>query len=322
MILVALAIKDCGNFEEPALDHASQLAVAEDVEKGVPAMDFNKGKVDDFSGEIYNWWTANDQITLTRVGDTLKGVFRNVGPNYTPFGREITSLDFSKLNAFRIRMRAEGKVAPIVRLDVKDNMGRTANSAAPTAKVPVNGGYVDYYYSLKDKWKQGYPDAQIVDPTLVSAVMFFINPGMSGWDGTLYIDEIAAFDAEKIPKKESSAGGVVDLFDDVPSAWWTGSSKVALEKIADKDIVKVISTGAGANYETFGRSFDQTDFTQAPIIRIKARAENEPGQPNPKLRLSIKDKNGFTANEFTIAETIDSGATFKNYFFNFTGKYS
>ncbi len=312
----------CTHFIEPALDYSSQLAVPEDAEKGVPALEYNKGVIDDFSGEIYSWWMANDQIHASRKGDTLKVTFKDIGPLYTPFGRQITPLDFTESNAIRVRMRAEGATSPTVRLDLKDNIGRTTNAVASSVKVPAGTGYQDYYFSYKDKWKQSYPDAQIVDPTLVSEIMFFINPGMSGWSGTLYIDEIVAVKVESIPKKESSAGGMVDTFDEEPTAWWAGSSKIALEKVPGKDVMKVTSTGAGANYETFGRSFDQTDFTKAPIIRLRARAENESGQENPKLRFAVKDNEGFVANEFNIIETIESGDGFKNYFFNFKNKFS
>ncbi len=321
LVLMALLTQACVHFAKPELDHSAQIAEYQEPEKGVLALDFNKGVIDDFSGELYSWWGA-DGITLSRKVDTFKVVIKNVGSMYVPFGREITGLDFTKNNAIRIRMRAEGKVSPTVRLDLKDNLGRTTNASATQVKVPVNQPYTDYYFNYKDKWKQGWPDNQIVDPSLVSTVMFFVNPGMTDWTGTLYVDEIVAMDYEKIPKKEGGTGGVIDAFDDEPSAWWTGSSKIALEKIADVDVVKISSEGAGANYETFGRSFDQIDFTKAPIIRLRARAENAAGSVDPKIRFAIKDKDGFTANEFNMSETIESGTEFKNYYFNFTGKYS
>lgn len=322
VVLMAMLIQACAHFAKPELDHSSQIAVYQEPEKGVLALDFNKGVIDDFSGELYSWWGA-DGITLSRKADTFKVVIKNVGSMYVPFGREITGLDFTKNNAVRVRMRAEGKTAPTVRLDLKDNLGRTTNASATQTKVPLDQPFQDFYFSYKDKWKQAWPDAQIVDPSLVSTVMFFVNPGMSDWTGTLYIDEIVAIDVESIPKKEGGAGGVIDNFEDDPStSWWTGSSKISLEKVQDKDICKISSEGAGANYETFGRSFDQIDFTKAPIIRLLARAENAAGSDNPKIRFAIKDKEGFVANEFNMSESIESGGEFKNYFFNFTGKYS
>ncbi len=323
IVLTALLAQGCGmHFSKPELDHSAQIALYQEPEKGVPALEFNKGVIDDFSGELYSWW-GSDGITLSRKADTFKIAINNVGSMYVPFGREISSLDFTKNNAIRVRMRTEGKISPTIRIDIKDNLGRTTNSSAVQSKVAVGQDYKDFYFNYKDKWKQGWPDNQVVDPTLVSAIMIFVNPGMSDWTGTVYIDEIVAVDAELIPKKVGSAGGMIDNFDEDPSSsWWTGSSKLAMEKVADKDICKISSEGAGANYETFGRTVDQLDFTKAPVIRIRARVENADGFENPKLRVDIKDKDGRTANEFDMRNTIVAGTEFKDYFYDFTGKYS
>ncbi|MCX6180602.1 MAG: hypothetical protein NT150_01565 [Bacteroidetes bacterium] len=321
LVVSTLFAQSCVHFAKPELDHSSQIAEYQEPEKGVNALDFNKGVIDDFSGELYSWWSG-DGITLSKKSDTFKIAINNVGSMYVPFGREITSLDFSNNNAIRVRMRVEGKISPTVRIDLKDNLGRTTNSSAVQTKVAVGRDYKDFYFNYKDKWKQGWPDNQIVDPTLVSSVMIFVNPGMSDWTGTLYIDEIVAVDANAMPKVVGSVGGVIDNFDEDPSSsWWTGSSKIAMEKVADKDICKITSEGAGANYETFGRMIDMLDFTQAPVVRIRARVENAEGFDNPKLRVDIKDKDGRTANAFDMRNTIEAGAEFKDYFFDFTGKY-
>ena len=322
LCVIAISIQSCVHFATAELDNSFLLAVEEDPEKGELALEFNKGIIDDFNGELHSWWGA-DGITLVKKSDTLKVTLTNVGSKYIPFGREFTSLDFTKNNAIRIRMRAEGKIAPTVRLDLKDHIGITTNATAVQVILPVNKEYKDYYFNYKDKWSQVWPDVKNVDPNMVSALMFFINPGMNDWTGTLYIDEIVAIHSDSIPKKQGSVGGMVDNFEEDPSSfWWTGSSKIVLEKMQDADVMKITSNGAGANYETFGRSFDQADFTKAPIIRMRARAENATGFTSPKVRFAIKDKFGYVANEFELIETIEAGTEFKDYFFNFTDKYS
>ena len=188
IVLTALLAQGCGmHFSKPELDHSAQIALYQEPEKGVPALEFNKGVIDDFSGELYSWW-GSDGITLSRKADTFKIAINNVGSMYVPFGREISSLDFTKNNAIRVRMRTEGKISPTIRIDIKDNLGRTTNSSAVQSKVAVGQDYKDFYFNYKDKWKQGWPDNQVVDPTLVSAIMIFVNPGMSDWTGTVYID--------------------------------------------------------------------------------------------------------------------------------------
>ncbi len=311
----------CLHFAEPVLDHNAQLAEYQEAEKGVNALLMNKGVIDQFSDEIYSWWGANG-ITLSRKQDTFKVVINNVGSAYVPFGREITSIDFTTSHLLRVRMRCEGKSSPVVRLDLKDNMGRTTNAMAVQNRVTANKSYQDFYYYFRDKYVQAWPDKQIVDSTLISSVMFFVNPGMTDWTGVLYIDEIEALPLDSLPKKESKSSLVVDDFSDEPSAWWVGSSKIALEKEADIDILKITSDGAGANYETFGRAFERVDCNKSPIIRIRARAEKKAGDKNPKIRIALKDNNGYTSNEFDIVQEIDSSMNYKNYFFDCRGKFS
>jgi hypothetical protein len=203
LYLILVGLNSCVTFEQPKLTDSNQLALPEPKERGALALKFNNGIIDDFKGEIYSWWVANDQLFISKVGDTLQINSKNVGPLYTPFGKQITPIDFTGSEAIKIRARATGETAPILRVDLKDVNGMVANAAAPQVKIVKNGPFQDYYFSFKDKWKQSYPDAQKVDPTLISEMMFFINPGMNGFTGTLYIDEIKVITADDIPQKES-----------------------------------------------------------------------------------------------------------------------
>lgn len=321
IFLLLLGLNACVSFDQPALTDEYQLALPEPKEKGVSALKFNNGIIDNFKGDIYSWWIGNEQLIISKVGDSLQIVSKNVGPSYTPFGKQITPIDFTGSEAIRIRARATGETAPILRIDLKDVNGMVANAAAPQVKFLKNGTSQYYYFSFKDKWKQAYPDAQKVDLTLISEMMFFINPGMSGYTGKLYIEEIKAISSDEIPKKESLPGGIIDTFEEEPTAWWTGSGKLNLEKVADKDLVKIISTGAGPSYETFGRAFDAIDFSKSPIVKIRAKSIASGNEKLPSLRVAVKDNNGYVANEFALLNTIDS-SDFKIYYYDFEGKFS
>ncbi len=315
-----LFLNSCVSFEPQVLTDDNQLAVPEEKEKGIPSLSFNKGVIEDVKGDIYSWWNA-DQITLSKTGDTLMVTLKDIGASYTPFGKQITPVDFTDSEAIKIRMRASGETAPFIRIDMKDVSGMVANASAPMVRLAKNGPYEDYYFSFKDKWKQAYPDAQKVDPTLISEMMFFVNPGMKGFTGTIYIDEIKAISEKDIPKKESLPGGVIDSFEDEPTAWWTGSGKLALEKVPGKEIVKIISNGAGPSYETFGRAFAAIDFAKSPIVKIRAKSNPSEHGALPKFRMAMKDSEGYVANEFSIINTIDS-TEFKDYYYDFEGKFS
>src|SRR6478752_4589483 len=131
LYLLLLGLSACVSFDQPVLTDESQLALPEPKETGAKALKFNNGIIDDFKGDIYSWWVANEQLKISKMGDTLQIVAVNVGPLYTPYGKQITPLDFTDCEAIRIRARAVGSSAPILRIDLKDVNGMVANASAP-----------------------------------------------------------------------------------------------------------------------------------------------------------------------------------------------
>ncbi|MFN3403059.1 MAG: hypothetical protein ACK40G_03120 [Cytophagaceae bacterium] len=303
-------------LDKMVLDDRDQLAVAEDPEKGMPVLKYNKGVIDDFSGEIYSWWVANEQVGLSRKGDTLKAVLKNVGPKWECFGKQFNLLDMTEAPVFRVKMRVEGATAPNISLHFKDMNGYDANAAPPTIKVPKNAPYDYYYFNFKDKWKQGWPDTKKVDETTITEILIFINGGGSPFTGTLFIDEIVAVRVEDMPEAGPAAdGGMIDEFTDPLDPWWA-ADKIGLKQEGEQMLV--ISTGAGASYECFGRAFQAMNFAKSGIVRIKARSE---GTDLPVLRVDMKDSEGRVTNASPVSNKIETGEL-KDYFYNFTGKYT
>jgi hypothetical protein len=312
----AMALAAC-TAEQPVLDDSAQIAVEEEAEKGTPILQANKGIIDDFSAEIWSWWIGNDQLALSKKGDTLKIVAKNVGPKYTPFGREMSLLDMSKAPILKVRMRAEGATAPLVGISLKDVNTFDTNSDRPKAKVKPNVGYEDYYFDYTDRWKQSWPNLQKVDETMIRELMVFINPGGAEWTGTLYIDEIKAVSPEEMPKKQATVGGFVDDFSEEIYSWWSSSDKVMLER--KEDMLHITMAEVGPGYETMGKAIEAMNFNAgAQIIRIRARAEGAV----PDFRIDLKDKSGLVTNASPVINKIEVSSEFKNYFFNYKGKYT
>ncbi len=311
-----LAFTAC-TVEQPVLDDSNQIAVEEEADKGTPALLANKGTMDDFSGEIYSWWVGNDQLALSKKGDTLKVVAKNVGPKYTPFGKEFGLLDMKDAPVLRVRMRAEGANAPLVGISLKDVNAYDTNADRPKAKVKVSNEYSDYYFNYNEKWKQSYPNNQKVDETMIREIMFFINPGGAEWTGTLYVDGIVAMKESDMPKVEVAAGGYIDDFSEEIYSWWSGSDKIALER--KNDILNITCVEAGPGYETFGKDINPVNMAgESHILRVKARAETA----SPDLRINLKDKSGLVNNEFPIVIKIDVSEEFKNYYYDYSGKWT
>ncbi|MCU0428744.1 MAG: hypothetical protein MUF42_02120 [Cytophagaceae bacterium] len=313
---LALLLAAC-TAEQPVLDDSAQLAVEEEAEKGTPILQSNKGILDDFSGEIWSWWVGNDQLTLSKKGDTLKVVAKNVGPKYTPFGREMNLYDLSKGPILKVRMRAEGATAPLIGISLKDVNTFDTNADRPKNKIKTGTGYMDYYFDYTDRWKQSWPNNQKVDETMIREIMIFINPGGAEWTGTLFIDEIKAISPDEMPKKAATVGGIIDDFSEEIYSWWSSSDKIMLER--KDEMLHISMTEVGPGYETMGRGIEAMNFNAgAQIIRVKARAEGAVAD----FRIDLKDKSGIVTNASPVINKIEVSSEFKNYFYNYKGKYT
>ncbi|MBX9852534.1 MAG: hypothetical protein K2X86_12365 [Cytophagaceae bacterium] len=327
-----IALGSCAGFEPVSLDHSYQIAVDEDPIKGIPILTYNKGMFEDFKGDISAWW-GGDGIVISKKGDTMVIQCKNIGSKYTPFGRQLPPLNFSEAPVLKVRARCEGMLVPTVRIDIKDVNGYTANLNSPSQRIKKSGEYTDYYFNFKDKFKQGWPENKPVDPTLISDIMFFINPGAADWTGTIYIDEIKAVRVEDIPSKTpkptttttttttttnntAAESEMVDNFDEGIAPWW-GADKYVLEKV-EPHAMRIDIKGAGPAYEAFGRGFPVMNFTNATTLRVRARAE---GSAEPELRIDLKDSEGRLTNAKFVSNKIAISNEFKDYYFNYKGKF-
>jgi hypothetical protein len=316
VVLMFLAFYAC-TVEQPVLDDSHQIAVEEEPEKGTPALIANKGIIDDFGGEIWSWWVGNDQLALSRKGDTLKVVAKSVGPKYTPFGKEFSLLDMSEAPVLKVRMRAEGANPPLVGISLKDVDAYDTNSDRPKAKVKISQEYSDYYFNYEGKWKQTYPNSQKVDETMIREIMFFINPGGAEWTGTLYVDDIRVIRESDMPQVEVTAGGFIDDFSEEIYSWWSSSDKVELERI--NEVLNITCVEAGPGFETMGKGVDPINMAREyNIIRVRARVE---GTEGAHLRINLKDKNGIVNNEIPEIHKIEVTEDFKDYFYEYKGKW-
>ncbi len=315
VIFLFLALSAC-TVEQPVLDDSHQIAVEEPPEVGTPILLANKGVLDDFSGEIYSWWIGNDQLVISKKGDTLKVIAKAVGPKYTPFGKEFNLMDMKDAPVLKVRMRAEGTTPPLVGISLKDVNAYDTNADRPSAKVMISNTYKDYYFNYNEKWRQSYPNIQKVDETMIREIMFFINPGGAEWTGTLYVDGIVAMKESDMPKVEVTAGGMLDDFSEEIYSWSSSSDKISLER--KNNILNITCAEAGPGYENILKPIDPINMAgDYHIFRVKARAEVDA----PLFRITVKDKKGYDSNGDPVVNKIEVSEEFKNYYYDFKGKW-
>lgn len=323
----------CKNFEPMAIDDSAYLALDELPDRGVPALKYNKGYIDDFSGDINMWWVANDKVALERVGDTLKVTLKQAGSKFECWGREFSLCDFTESPVVKVRARYEGATIPTIRLSLKDMNAYDANFNPPSLRLK-KGDFQDYYFNFSGKWKQSYPDDKIVDQTTIKEVLFFVNPGTANWTGTIYIDEIKVVKVEDIPAKKTTTSAptpdttnttietskiepeIIDDFSTEIYSWWVGNDKVKVSK--EEEMLKVDLNGVGPGFETWGRGFKGIDFNKTPVVKVRMKATGE----KPVLfRVDIKDADAFATNAKPNVIKFETGKDFVDYYFDFTGKF-
>jgi hypothetical protein len=109
--------------------------------------------------------------------------------------------------------------------------------------------------------------------------------------------------------------GMIDNFKEDINYWWVANDKVGIVKKGDTLRVKL--TNVGMKYECWGREFEMCDFTEAPVLKVRARFE---GKSSPTLSPHLKDVNGYDANFAPPSARIKKG-DYQDYYFNFTGKW-
>ncbi len=163
---------------------------------GVPALTYYNGDLK--RGAI--WWAGED-ISLEK-GPVFIIEADNIGPKNTPFGATFPPIDLiSKEVMIKVTARAESadSVMPVLYLQVDDASGYQANANRPFHKIHNSQEFKDYYFDVKDIYTQILPKKHKVNGAMINSLKFFINPGQTGFTGTIYIKEIKVVPAESMP---------------------------------------------------------------------------------------------------------------------------
>ncbi len=278
----------------------------------------------DFREGLDGWW-ADRKYNMAMQGTAMKITSNGAGPKYAPFGVDLAeAMNFSNTPVLRVKIRMpESSTPPVMRLDLRDVNGNFTNAAPASNTIKVSGeNYYEYFFDLNHKWSQTYPSNANVDNTQIDRLQFFINPGGEEFYGTFYIDEIyvmankdgSGVVDQNIVLDDFSNGGAVDL-------WWPCKP----EKVS-------VSSGENAmkihfengEWDCFGKIFGETDITNNPIIRIKARAESGTEMKMTNIMARFIDANenstdlidGENMSNFTIG-----GSDFQYYYSAFKTKY-
>jgi hypothetical protein len=360
LLVSIVLLYSCKNFETMTLDDSDKLALPTDKETGIPVLNFNKGMIDNFKEDINYWWVANDKVGIVKKGDTLKVKLTNVGMKYECWGREFEMCDFTEAPVLKVRARFEGERQPTLSPHLKDVNGYDANFAPPSARIK-KGDYQDYYFNFTGKWKQSWPNDQVVDFTTIREILFFVNPGAADWTGTLYIDDIQAVKVSDIPVKTSPTSSTTPTDGTTPATTTTTTettttpteTKVTVTSETKKsapvgNASAVLIDDFKGNIDSWWAGNDKIKLSKekkslkatlkdvGPTYETFGKTfktidfEKTPvvkvrmkasGEKPAVLRVDIKDNEGFATNSKPVAMKFESGTDFVDYYYDFTSKF-
>lgn len=279
--------------------------------------------------EGLDWWATTGITIAPGKSETVISCI-NVGPAYSAFGADLQLLDFIKEpTGLRIQARAEGKDGdvPLLTVQFDDAEGHQANARRPAARIGNTADYQDYYFDLSNIWAQSWPDDANVNGAIVNKMLFFINPGGSGYTGKLFIREMQVIPLDSMKANPEfkppvgTDGGLVDNFEGTELKGWSTGDKYSLSKTKENEL-KVVVSDAGPGYSSFGKKLDET-FNMKSAYKLRARVRFE-GNGFPELRVDAKDYKGYITNANPVSHYIEptENEEYRDYFFIYKGRWA
>lgn len=142
-------------------------------------------------------WQVGSGYSVTGTSSGLKVSASSVGSSYQSFQYIFSTMDLSQAPYVQINVSSASSFK--LRIDLKDNAGNVTNTTPINTIVSGNSQYATYTFDFTGKFSQTYPTSATVDPTQISGLVVYFNPGgYSGYSGTVYFDSLRIGDSCKI----------------------------------------------------------------------------------------------------------------------------
>lgn len=132
-------------------------------------------------------WTTGPYALIAESG-AMKVTANGVGPGFEAFSYNFDPLDMSVNSNLTINLKVDQPTT--VRIDLLDINGFVSNAMEVSFDIS-NTDFELYKYSFAGKFSQGFPTNATLDPTKITGILIYFNPGGSVFNGTVYIDDLA-----------------------------------------------------------------------------------------------------------------------------------
>jgi len=277
-----------------------------------------------FYGSSYDGTEVDGEWTI--VGDGAGGPWDTFGYNIVDDMGEPVTIDMTGNNKIFIRAKANS-LGTQLRMDVVDQ-GGYATTVAGITKFLVND-YVVYEFDFTDAYSDGGfggtscddPAATCpVDGTNISSFVFYVNPGIGSWAGSVVLDFISVGEE---PNVEITSNVWQDQFDNVESLGYMGTGSTLVNAVGN-GLWTITGDGTNGPWDPVNilpgnpETADTIDISVAQgddKVFIRMRTE----VPGTSIRLDLMDVNDMATTAGSITKLITEEWT--TYEYNFAGSY-
>jgi endoglucanase len=126
------------------------------------------------------------------VSVTSSGMMFTIGPDPSTLYRVINQwlpswINMKEYPYVTVKVKSSQKVT--LRIDIADSLGASTNGSF-IIKTLSGTGFETITYDFTDRFSQIWPSAGVVDPSAISRILYFIEPGGDKFNGTIEFAEI------------------------------------------------------------------------------------------------------------------------------------
>jgi endoglucanase len=224
------------------------------------------GTSDDFNdNSLGTGWATSTYYTLTETNQELKIIASEPAGGYNIFSFAFSTLQLSASPYIKLKIKTASSIK--LRIDFEDINGKATNNSPNTKTIAASGAYQELIYNFSGRFTQSWPSASTVDADQIVKLVFFVNPGGSAFNGTIYLEDLEV----------GSNTGILPPPGDIKLnqlGFYPSSPKTALAVlnnntptpfyIVSQDRLDTLYTGALSNYASFsmtGENLRKADFT-------------------------------------------------------------
>ena len=294
----------------------------------------------DFLGPVDGFEVTETGTSMNIAGNGTSGEFGTISYTFNdPSDDQDTArvpvlVNFVEGNSkLFIRARTDG-LPQRVRIDLIDTMGRLTDFAGVTQTFTDEWQVYTFDYAAKYSFAdygngtdECSPEMRCpVDGTAIRDLLFFVRPGVGGFEGNIEIDWLSV--GQPLEEGTATAVGETNYNDQFENAdgIFTGNPANA-SYTADDGVLAITGNGSDAPFQQIRYSLRGEDggagkgnlLGSNNLLYVRARMlDNADGTP---LRIDLVDEGGFETSNVSKTQTI-SGDDFMSYVYDFTGNYA